>query len=93
MDLMKNLSPRKLKEIQRTLAVLEFYGLKEEDIRNLPSLIKETKEIHSEIANLMGEIETLKNTIQAINNPDNQIKKQVADIARECFKLPEDDLL
>ena len=91
MDLMKNLSPRKLKEIQRTLAALEFYGLTEEDIRNLPSLIKENKELHQEVSGLKGEIETLKRTIQTLNDPDNKIKKQVADIAKDCFTLPEDD--
>lgn len=91
MDLMKNLSPKKLKEIQRTLAALEFYGLTEEDIRNLPSLIKENKELHKEVDNLKGEIETLKKTLQALNDPDNKIKKQVADIAKDCFTLPEDD--
>lgn len=91
MDLMKNLSPRKLKEIQRTLAALEFYGLTEEDIRNLPSLIKENKELRQEVKDCKGEIETLKKTLQTLNDPDNKIKKQVADIAKDCFTLPEDD--
>lgn len=91
MDLMKNLSPKKLKEIQRTLAALEFYGLTEEDIRNLPSLIKENKELRQEVKDCKGEIETLKKTLQALNDPDNKIKKQVADIAKDCFTLPEDD--
>jgi len=91
MDLMKNLSPRKLKEIQRTLAALEFYGLTEEDIRNLPSLIKENKELRNEVSNLKEEIGGLKKTLQALNDPDNKIKKQVADIAKDCFTLPEDD--
>lgn len=91
MDLMKNLSPRKLKEIQRTLAALEFYGLTEEDVRNLPSLIKENKELRNEVSNLKEEIGGLKKTLQALNDPDNKIKKQVADIAKDCFTLPEDD--
>lgn len=91
MDLIKNLSPRKLKEIQRTLAALEFYGLTEEDIRNLPSLIKENKELHKEVNDCKEEIEKLKKTILALNDPDNKIKKEVADIARDCFKLPEGD--
>lgn len=91
MDLMKNLSPRKLKEIQRTLAALEFYGLTEEDIRNLPSLIKENKELREEVKNCKEEVASLKKTIQTLNDPDNKIKKQVADIAKDCFTLPEDD--
>ncbi len=91
MDLMKNLSPRKLKEIQRTLAALEFYGLTEEDVRNLPSLIKENKELRNEVSNLKEEIGGFKKTLQALNDPDNKIKKQVADIAKDCFTLPEDD--
>lgn len=91
MDLMKNLSPRKLKEIQRTLTALEFYGLTEEDVRNLPSLIKENKELRQEVKDCKGEIETLKKTLQALNDPDNKIKKQIADIAKDCFTLPEDD--
>lgn len=91
MDLMKNLSPRKLKEIQRTLAALEFYGLTEEDVRNLPSLIKENKELREEVKSCKEEIVGLKKTLQALNDPDNKIKKQVADIAKDCFTLPEDD--
>jgi len=91
MDLIKNLSPRKLKEIQRTLAALEFYGLKEEDIRNLPSLIKENAELRQEVKDLKEEIGGLKKTLQTLNDPDNKIKKQVADIAKDCFTLPEDD--
>lgn len=91
MDLIKNLSPRKLKDIQRTLTALEFYGLKEEDIRNLPSLIKENAELHQEVKDLKEEVENLKKTVQTLNDPDNKIKKQVADIAKDCFTLPEDD--
>ena len=91
MDLIKNLSPRKLKEIQRTLTALEFYGLTEEDIRNLPSLIKEVAELRNENKQQKEEIETLKKTVLALNDPDNKIKKEVADIARDCFKLPEGD--
>lgn len=91
MDLMKNLSPRKLKEIQRTLAALEFYGLTEEDVRNLSSLIKENKELHEKVKSCKEEIVGLKKTLQALNDPDNKIKKQVADIAKDCFTLPEDD--
>lgn len=91
MDLMKNLSPKKLKEIQRTLAALEFYGLTEEDIRNLPSLIKENKELREEVKNCKEEVASLKKTLQTLNDPDNKIKKQVADIAKDCFTLPEDD--
>ncbi len=91
MDLMKNLSPKKLKDIQKTLAALEFYGLTEEDIRNLPSLIKENKELHKEVNDCKEEIEKLKNTLLTLNDPDNKIKKQVADIAKDCFTLPEDD--
>ena len=91
MDLMKNLSPKKLKEIQRKLDALEFYGLTEEDIRNLPSLIKENKELREEVKNCKEEVASLKKTIQTLNDPDNKIKKQVADIAKDCFTLPEDD--
>lgn len=91
MDLIKNLSPKKLKDIQKTLAALEFYGLTEEDIRNLPSLIKENKELHKEVNDCKEEIEKLKNTLLTLNDPDNKIKKQVADIAKDCFTLPEDD--
>lgn len=91
MDLMKNLSPKKLKDIQKTLAALEFYGLTEEDIRNLPSLIKENKELRKEVNDCKEEIESLKKTVQTLNDPDNKIKKQVADIAKDCFTLPEDD--
>lgn len=91
MDLIKNLSPKKLKDIQKTLAALEFYGLTEKDIRNLPSLIKENEELRNEVNDCKEEIKKLKNTLLTLNDPDNKIKKQVADIAKDCFTLPEDD--
>lgn len=91
MDLMKNLSPRKLKEIQRTLEALEFYGLKEEDIRNLPSLLNENKTLKGEIGELREELDKVKKTLVALNDPDNKVKKEVADIAKDCFTLPGDE--
>ncbi len=91
MDLMKNLSPRKLKAIQRTLEALEFYGLKEEDIRNLPSLLDENKALKGEVGELREELDRVKKTLVALNDPDNKVKKEVADIAKDCFTLPEDE--
>lgn len=90
MDLIKNLTNKKLKGIKATLNALEFYGLSEEDIRGLPQLLEENKRLKSEINALEERIKTIEKSLVNLSDPDAQIKKQLTNIARDCFTLPEE---
>ena len=90
MDLIKNLSSKKLKGIKATLSALEFYGLSEEDIRGLPQLLEENKRLKSEINALEERMKTIEKSLVNLSDPDAQLKKQLTNIARDCFTLPEE---
>ncbi|MGN0960699.1 MAG: hypothetical protein ACI4PF_00700 [Christensenellales bacterium] len=91
MDLIKNLSKKQLFEIQKVLRSLEFYGVSEETLRKMQSYIEQIKELKDEIIILNKEVETLKKTVETISNPNNAIKKEMNDIAKNCFTLPVDE--
>lgn len=91
MALIKNLSSKKLKRIQGQLEVFEFYGLSEEDIKSLPTLIKENKELKIEIEELREDITKLAKTINTINDPNTKFKREIGSIVKDCFTLPEGD--
>lgn len=91
MDLIKNLTNKKLKGIKATLNALEFYGLSEEDIRGLPKLLEENKRLKSEINALEERIKRVEKSLVNLSDPDTQLKKQITNIARDCFTLPEDE--
>ena len=90
MDLIKNLTNKKLKGIKATLNALEFYGLSEEDIRGLPQLLEENKRLKSEINALEERIKTIEKSLVNLSDPDTQLKKQLTNIARDCFTIPEE---
>ena len=90
MDLIKNLTNKKLKGIKATLNALEFYGLSEEDIRGLPKLLEENKRLKSEINALEERIKTIEKSLVNLSDPDTQLKKQLTNIARDCLTLPEE---
>ena len=90
MDLIKNLSSKKLKGIKATLSALEFYGLSEEDIRGLPQILEENKRLKSEISALEERIKTIEKSLVNLSDQDTQLKKQLTNIARDCFTLPEE---
>lgn len=90
MDLIKNLTNKKLKGIKATLNALEFYGLSEEDIRGLPKLLEENKRLKSEINALEERIKRVEKSLVNMSDPDTQLKKQLTNIARDCFTLPEE---
>ena len=90
MDLIKNLTNKKLKGIKATLNALEFYGLSEEDIRGLPKLLEENKRLKSEISALEERIKRVEKSLVNMSDPDTQLKKQITNIARDCFTLPEE---
>lgn len=89
MDL-KSLTPRKLRRMKAQIDVFEFYGLSEEDIRNLPNIIKENAELKTRVNTLEDEVKTLKNTVKNLTDPENRAKKDLSDIAKDCFTLPDD---
>lgn len=90
MDLIKNLTNKKLKGIKATLNALEFYGLSEEDIRGLPKLLEENKRLKCEINALEERIKRVEKSLVNLSDPDTQLKKQLTNIARDCFTLPEE---
>ena len=90
MDLIKNLSNKKLKGIKATLSALEFYGLSEEDIRGLPQILEENKRLKSEISALEERIKTIEKSLVNLSDPDTQLKKQLNNNTRDCFNLPEE---
>ena len=85
MDLIKNLTNKKLKGIKATLNALEFYGLSEEDIRGLPKLLEENKRLKSEINALEERIKTIEKSLANLSDPDTQRKKQLTNIGSDCF--------
>lgn len=89
MALIKNLSSRKLKRMQKQLELLEFYGLTEEDIKMLPKLIEENKVLKNSVHELEAKFDELLKTLETINAPSNVLKRDLGDIAKQCFTLPE----
>lgn len=87
---LKSLTPKKLKRMQAQLELFEFYGISEEDVRNLPNLIKQNVELKEHVDTLESEVSSLKNTIKNLTDPENKAKKDLSDIAKDCFTLPDD---
>lgn len=86
---LKDLTSRELKKIKGQLALFEFYGLSEDDIKRLPNILTEMNKIVEKQKVIEEKLDVLLKTISNQNDPDNYIKKEIVKNAKDYFKLPE----